>query len=58
MNKEQKTITALELCDFSKRLDDAFRDGWRVIPGTIIIALCTEGQHHNSKERYIAVVEK
>lgn len=55
---EQRAVIAESATEFKSRLDGAFRDGWHIVPGTIAISLCPEGQHHSSKERYVAVVEK
>ncbi len=56
--KEQKAIVATEIYDFGQKLNEAFEQGWRIVPGTMTSFGISEGDHSNYKERYTAVVER
>jgi hypothetical protein len=54
---EQKAIVCEDLNKFRQELNEAFNDGWRIVPGTLAVAAAnmTDGKVAG---RYAAVVEK
>jgi hypothetical protein len=58
-NMEQKIVTALSRFQFENLLNEFFRDGWKIVPGTIVICGWALGErNNNSEERYVAVITK
>lgn len=54
---EQHAIVCEDLNKFREELNDAFENGWRIVPGTIALAVAnlTDGKVAG---RYAAVLEK
>lgn len=55
---EQKPIAEISQMEFWTSLRAAFRDGWRIVPGTVVISTCFNPDRVRVEERYFAVVEK
>ena len=56
--KEQKMVGSTDYGSFKDQLNLDFSEGWRIVPGTIAIAMTPTGLNLTGRERYIAVVEK
>ena len=56
--KKQRVIGSTDYGSFKTQLEDFLNDGWKIVPGTIAIALTPSGLNLTSKERYLVVVEK
>ncbi len=56
--KEQQAIVATGIYDFQNQMNKAFREGWRIVPGTVTSFGIPEWEHTTYKERYFAVVER
>lgn len=53
---EQKPVASQSLWTFRKEIADYMEQGWRIVPGTVVIQL---SQTNDSlDERYFAVLEK
>lgn len=55
---EQKPIAETSQTEFWTSLRTAFRDGWRIVPGTVVISTCFNPDRVKVEERCFAVVEK
>jgi hypothetical protein len=53
---EQRPVTATDPWDFQKKMRDAMDEGWRIVPGSVAIAIASN--ENTPDERYFAVLEK
>lgn len=54
--KEQKLITHHTRHLFDREVNDQMKEGWKVVPGTLVCAVCPNG--NDTIERWAVVLEK
>lgn len=58
----QELVTETNRIDFQVAVNDKLKEGWRVVPNTISVAIAiqksSEGSYPQVEERYVAVLEK
>lgn len=55
---EQKPIVETCYAEFYRVLANALRDGWLVLPGTVVVSLVFDSDRKRIVERYVAVLQK
>jgi hypothetical protein len=56
--KEQKIVSSTDYGSFIDQLNEYLSSGWRIVPGTLTVALSPAGEKMVGKERYLAVIER
>ena len=55
---KQKPIVETCYVEFYDALANALRDGWLVLPGTVVVSLVFDSDRNRVVERYVAVLQK